>query len=104
MFKRFISWVTGALRTSDCGLEDDKPQEPTPLVKLLREMLEAGCNIEERLDRIEHNGVLDRLNAIEVRLDALDPHVAIVAFGPAKAPSHPKKEGRRPRKAPKTGR
>ena len=76
------------------------------------EKLEAGAlDHRDRLHLIQNNGVVttinslaDRVRAIEARLDTIDPHIIIGCFEPAKAPSHPKKEGRRPRKAPKTGR
>ena len=62
----------------------------------------AALDHDHRLNAIERNGMLARLAAIEARLDTIDPHIIIGCFEPAKAPSHPKKEGRRPRKAPKS--
>ena len=63
------------------------------------EKLEAAAlDHSNRLHAIERNGVLARLAAIEARLDTIDPHIIIGCFEPAKTPSHPKKEGRRPRK------
>jgi hypothetical protein len=103
-----LETVTATASPPWCDCSDSEVCD-TELEARVEKLEAAALDHRDRLHLIQNNGVVstinslaDRVRAIEARLDALDPHVVIVGLEPAKAPSHPKKEGRRPRKASKS--
>jgi hypothetical protein len=66
----------------------------------------AALDHRDRLHLIQNNGVVTTVNSLADRVRTLEaiPQVVNLTLEGLTIEAHPKKEGRRPRKAPKTGR
>jgi hypothetical protein len=76
----------------------------TELEARVEKLEAAALDHRDRLHLIQNNGVVSTINSLADRVRTLEatPQVLNLTFDGKGILSHPKKEGRRPRKAPKS--